>query len=54
VLSRSHPGSSDFWDGNWLRTPLSGSLGGFRFEVAQAQLRADVLAVFPVLGRPTG
>lgn len=46
MLSRSHPGSTDFWDGNWLRTPLSGTLGGFRFEVAQAQPRADEIARF--------
>ena len=45
VLGRSHPGSTDFWDGNWVRAAVEVSAGGFRGEVC-GDLRADELAAF--------
>jgi hypothetical protein len=42
VLGRLHPGSDDFWDGNWLATPIKAAVGGFRATVG-ASLRADEL-----------
>ena len=46
ALGRSHPEWTDFWDGNWLRTPITGSFGGFRFEEPDAQLRATEIRSF--------
>lgn len=45
VLGRLHPGSDDFWDGNWLATPIDVSVGGFHGTVG-ASLRADELRDF--------
>lgn len=46
ILGRAHPGFTDFWDGNWLRTPMAGWFGRFRFDIADAMLRADEIAAF--------
>lgn len=47
VRSRSHPSAAtDFQDGGWLRTPVTGSIGRFRIMVADAQLRSDELQEF--------
>lgn len=45
VLGRSHPGSTDFWDGNWVQAAVEVSVGGFRGQVS-GNLRADELAAF--------
>jgi hypothetical protein len=45
VLGRLHPNSDDFWDGNWLATPIEVSVGKFRGTVG-ASLRADELRRF--------
>ena len=46
VRSRSHPSATDFWDGGWLRTPITGSIGGFLIRVSDAQLRSNELQEF--------
>ena len=46
VAGRAHIGAVDYWDGNWLLTPVSGVLGGFKFEIPNAQLRADEIRDF--------
>lgn len=45
VLGRMHPGSDDFWDGNWLLSPISARLGGFVAEIG-AGLRVEELQRF--------
>ena len=45
VLGRMHPGSSDFYDGNWLVSPISIAAGGFTGTVA-AGLRSEELRSF--------
>src|SRR6266481_9165431 len=45
VLGRLHPGADDFWDGNWLATPIKAAVGGFQATVG-ASLRADELQTF--------
>jgi hypothetical protein len=45
VLGRMHAEASDYWDGNWLVTPIEVMAGGFRGHVA-ASLRADELRAF--------
>jgi hypothetical protein len=45
ILGRLHPGASDFWDGNWLATPVRVVAGGFRAEVGAA-LRCEELGQF--------
>jgi hypothetical protein len=45
VLGRMHPGSRDYWDGNWLISPIEVVAGGFRAETG-AGLRADELVRF--------
>jgi hypothetical protein len=45
VLARMHPGSSDYWDGNWLVSPISATLGGFTAQIG-AGLRIDELRTF--------
>ncbi|MER7503810.1 hypothetical protein AB0L05_17975 [Nonomuraea pusilla] len=47
VLGRMHPGASDFWDGNWLTSPIHVQVGGFRARI-DAGLRADELRAFRV------
>jgi hypothetical protein len=45
VLGRLHPGADDFWDGNWLDTPIEAVVGKFQGKVG-ASLRADELRSF--------
>ncbi len=45
VLGRVHAGADDFWDGNWLMTPVEVVIGGFRGDVG-ASLRAEELQGF--------
>jgi hypothetical protein len=45
VNGRAHPGAEDFWDGNWMITPISVHVGGFTAEIA-ATLRMDELHRF--------
>jgi hypothetical protein len=45
VLGRLHPGSDDFWDGNWLATPIEAAVGGFQGRVG-ASIRAEELRAF--------
>jgi hypothetical protein len=45
VLARMHPGSSDYWDGNWLVSPIAATLGSFTAQV-RAGLRVDELQAF--------
>ena len=43
VLGRMHPGTTDYWDGNWLLSPIHLSVGGFEATVGAAGLRAEEL-----------
>lgn len=45
VMGRLHPGADDYWDGNWLISPIEVTSGGFRAEIG-AGLRIDELAHF--------
>lgn len=45
VLSRMHPDSTDYWDGNWLVSPIDVAVGGFSGRV-HAALRAEELRTF--------
>jgi len=45
VMGRMHPKAADYWDGNWLISPIAVAIGGFRGEVA-AGLRIDELVRF--------
>jgi hypothetical protein len=45
VLGRLHSSADDFWDGNWLVTPIEVVAGGFRGECG-ASLRAEELRGF--------
>lgn len=45
VLGRMHPDSDDYWDGNWLVSPVSARLGGFAVRI-DAALRVDELRAF--------
>jgi hypothetical protein len=45
VLGRAHPGATDYWDGNWVLTPLLIHIGGFTGNIG-AQLRTDELHRF--------
>jgi hypothetical protein len=42
VLGRAHPGSSGYWDGNWIRSTIKVRAGGFTADVS-ADLRTDEL-----------
>jgi hypothetical protein len=42
VLGRMHPGSRDFWDGNWMVSPITLRIGGFAGRI-EAGLRMDEL-----------
>jgi hypothetical protein len=44
-LTRSHPGASDYWDGNWIDCLIAAHAGGFRAEYT-ACLRAEELVGF--------
>ncbi|WP_037367120.1 WapI family immunity protein [Amycolatopsis orientalis] len=45
VHGRMHPGADDFWDGNWLVSPIEIVSGGFTARLA-AGLRANELQEF--------
>jgi hypothetical protein len=45
LLGRSHPGSEDFWDGNWVRAEIAVVAGGFRGTVG-GDLRGEELDRF--------
>lgn len=45
VLGRLHLGADDYWDGNWLMSPVEISAGGFRADL-DAGLRAEELRAF--------
>ncbi|MYW97736.1 hypothetical protein G3I59_45800 [Amycolatopsis rubida] len=45
VHGRAHPGADDFWDGNWLVSPIEIVSGGFTARLA-AGLRANELREF--------
>lgn len=45
VTGRAHPEATDFWDGNWLNTPISVHAGAFRGRIV-ARLRTTDLADF--------
>ena len=45
VHGRSHPGCTDYWDGNWVRASVEVSVSGFRGSVS-GELRADELKAF--------
>jgi len=45
VMSRMHPGATDYWDGNWLISPIEVTVGGFHAEI-DAGLRIDELVRF--------
>jgi hypothetical protein len=45
VLGRMHLGATDFWDGNWLFSPVDVTAGGFTARVP-AGLRAEELRAF--------
>ncbi|GAA2778981.1 WapI family immunity protein [Nonomuraea dietziae] len=47
VLDRMHPGCTDFWDGNWLTSPIYVHIGGFTATI-DAGLRVDELRDFRV------
>ncbi|NRQ31479.1 hypothetical protein HII36_06440 [Nonomuraea sp. NN258] len=47
VVDRMHPGTTDFWDGNWLTSPIRVRVGGFVAKV-DAGLRVDELRDFRV------
>jgi hypothetical protein len=42
VLGRMHPGSRDYWDGNWMVSPITLRIGGFAGRI-EAGLRMDEL-----------
>ena len=46
VRGREYPDLHDFWDGNWLLTPLSARSGSVRLDLPDAMLRADEIAGF--------
>jgi hypothetical protein len=45
VSGRMHPGATDYWDGNWLFSPVEVVVGGFTARVP-AGLRAEELRAF--------
>ncbi len=45
VLGLMYPGSDDYWDGNWLVSPISARLGGYTADIG-AGLRIDELRTF--------
>jgi hypothetical protein len=45
LIGRMHPGSSDYWDGNWLISPISAHLGSVSAQLS-AGLRVDELQTF--------
>jgi hypothetical protein len=47
IRNRMHPGSTDFWDGNWLTSHIHVQAGGFKARI-DAGLRTDELRAFRV------
>ncbi|MGW0809124.1 WapI family immunity protein [Nonomuraea sp. NPDC002799] len=47
VVGRMHPGATDFWDGNWLTSPVLVHVGGFNAKI-DAGLRIEELRDFRV------
>ncbi|WP_423790579.1 WapI family immunity protein [Micromonospora globispora] len=45
ALGRLHVGASDYWDGNWLITPVRIKVDGFEGTIAPS-LRAEELSAF--------
>src|SRR6184192_855386 len=45
VLGRMHPGCDDYWDGNWLVSPITARVGGFTAQIG-ASLRVEELQAF--------
>ena len=45
VLGRMHPGSRDYWDGNWMLSPITFQIGGFAGRI-DAGLRMPELVRF--------
>lgn len=45
ALARSHPQCDDYWDGNWIKTRIALSAGGFQGEV-EADLRSEEFVRF--------
>ncbi|WP_306210183.1 WapI family immunity protein [Actinoplanes sp. RD1] len=45
ALGRVHGSASDFWDGNWLHTPVDIAVGGFTGDIP-ASLRAEEFRAF--------
>jgi hypothetical protein len=45
VLRRLYPSANDYWDGNWLDTPLDVSVGRFKANI-DAHLRGNELESF--------
>jgi hypothetical protein len=45
LLGRSHPMATDYWDGNWVKTAVEVTAGGFRAAVF-GDLRTDEIARF--------
>jgi hypothetical protein len=46
VQKRAYPNSTDFWDGNWLVSPIEFEIGEFAGVVSQAMLRTDEIERF--------
>lgn len=47
ILGRMHPGATDYWDGNWLLSPTTISVGDFTGRIGGG-LRCDELQQFRV------
>jgi hypothetical protein len=45
VAARMHPNADDFWEGNWLVSPIAIRVGGFRGNI-DAYLRVEELVRF--------
>lgn len=45
LLGRAHPGADDYWDGNWVLSPIAIRAGGFQGTVG-ATLRTTELESF--------
>jgi hypothetical protein len=45
LLGRSHPGATDYWDGNWVRAAVEVAAGEFRGS-AGGDVRAEEVAQF--------
>jgi hypothetical protein len=45
LLGRSHPMATDYWDGNWVKTKVEVTAGGFRASVV-GDLRTEEIARF--------